>query len=76
MYRWKMVNFLVYCKCERYVRELLTLLPEDHPFVVTLTNELELGIMLSSSDHLMTYPLSEGLISATDIEGIINSLSV
>lgn len=38
MYRWKMVNFLVYRKCEKYVKELLTLLPEGHPLVVSFTN--------------------------------------
>lgn len=38
MYRWKMVNFLVYRKCEKYVKELLTLLPESHPLVVSFTN--------------------------------------
>ena len=74
MYKWKLSNQKVIVNNERYITELLKLLPEDSTTYQYISAELEFSQILSEFETPVEYPISEGVLGIKDISSIINEL--
>lgn len=77
MYKWVFSKNSKYLHNEEYLRNLLELLPQESSCRAFLESQLDLGIMLSTEENPIDYPLSKRAVcpSLRDIQRILKQLT-
>ena len=76
MYRWKLCSSKIIVESENYIRQLLTLIPEDSTIYEYINAELEFARILSTPIFPIEFPISESAPTVWDVKDIIDRLRI